>query len=144
MSEQAPINPDDEEKIIYHRRPRWKTRDERELEQALADWFQTEAVLDEKKGMHSLDTLISEVVARLPLDVPAHDPDILRKGWKAAAGDFISSNADLVSIVKGVATIQVLQPAMRYHLKQWEPALLEKLRAQFGQETVKSIKLIFG
>lgn len=135
----------DDEKIIYNRRPRRKSRADLDIEQALADWFQASPVLHETKNMHnSLAPLISEVIARLPLDAPPTDPDILRKGWQAAAGDFISGQANLVSLVKGVATVQVLQPAMRYHLKQWEPALLEKLRHQFGNDTVETIRFIFG
>lgn len=135
---------DDEERLIYHRRPRRVSRAGRERRQVLADWFQKGEELDEKSGIHPLDILINEVIAGLPLEIPASDPAVLRQGWQAAAGEFISSHAELVSIVKGVATIQVLQPAMRYHLKQWEPALLDKLRKQFGDEHVKSIRFVFG
>lgn len=134
----------DEEKLIYRRRLRWKTRAEAERDQAIADWFQTESTLDETEGMHPMEALISEVISRLPIEAAPIDPELLSKGWSNAAGPFISSQANLLSISNGVATIQVLQPAMRYQLKQWEASLLEKLRAEFGGQTIKSIKIILG
>lgn len=137
-------NPDANRHTGPKKRRRWKTRSERDREQAIADWFQVESVLDEKKGMQPIETLLNEVLARLPLGEPLSDPDLLRKGWKAAAGNFISSNADLVSIVRGVATIRVTQPSMRYHLQEWETAMLDKLQQQFGQEIVTSVKYILG
>ncbi|MEG1739943.1 MAG: DciA family protein [Akkermansia sp.] len=135
--------PPEGKKKVYSRRV-WKTSAQLDREQALADWFEATPAESETSGIRPLETIISEVLATLPLDTPSVDPDILRQGWKAAAGDFIGSQAELISIVKGVATIHVLQPSMRYHLLQWKNALLEKLRDQFGQETVTSIRFRVG
>lgn len=134
----------DEGKTFHYRRSRYKKKSLLAQEQAVADWFGIGAVLDEKSGIVPLEMLINQVVSSLPLEVPAIDSKILSKGWKIVAGDFISQNANLESIVNGIATIQVLQPAMRYHLKQWEPALIEKLKQQFGENAVHTIKYKLG
>ena len=122
----------------------WKSKDDLDLEQAFADWFGAGEAESETRGIRPLETVLSEVLSKLPLDSPSVDPDMLRKGWKAAAGDFIGSHAELISIVKGTAIIHVLQPAMRYHLEQWKPALLEKLRIEFGSENVREIRFRIG
>lgn len=122
----------------------WRSKDERDLDQAFADWFGAGKAESETTGIHPLETIISEVLSRLPLDSPSVDPEMLRKGWKAAAGDFIGAHAELVSIARGTAIIHVLQPAMRYHLEQWKAALLEKLRAEFGEAKVREIRFRIG
>lgn len=142
-NKESAFSPREETPRKYTRRI-WKSKADLELEQAYSDWFGAGAAESETRGIRPLETIISEALSKLPLDSPAVDPDMLRKGWKAAAGDFIGSHAELISIVHGTATIHVLQPAMRYHLEQWKAALLEKLRVEFGQENVKVIRFRIG
>ena len=120
------------------------SRDEQEVRQALADWFQAVPVFSETRNVHTAESLLGTILSKLPLDEEGMDPELLRKGWMAAAGPFLGKQACLVSLVKGVATIQVLQPAMNYHLQQWQGALLGKLRDQFGKDAVHSIRIRIG
>ena len=120
------------------------SRDEQEVRQALADWFQAVPVFSETRNVHTAESLLGAILSKLPLDEEGMDPELLRKGWMAAAGPFLGKQACLVSLVKGVATIQVLQPAMNYHLQQWQGALLGKLRDQFGKDAVHSIRIRIG
>ncbi len=121
------------------------SREEQDIRQALADWFQVAPpAYTETRNIHKVENLLGKILAKLPMEQEGMDPELLRKGWLAAAGDFIGKQANLISIVNGVAIIQVLQPALRYHLKQWEVPLLEKLKAQFGKTTVKAIKIRIG
>lgn len=120
------------------------SRDEREVRQALADWFQVSPGISETRNIHTAESLLGGILAKLPLNEEGMDPELLRKGWLSAAGPFLGKQANLLSIVNGVATVQVLQPAMRYHLQQWQGALLGKMKEQFGPEAVHSIRIRIG
>lgn len=138
--------PDRDRPDAYASPPRYDylSREEREVRQALADWFQATPALNETRNVHTVESLLGDILAKLPLDEEGMDPELLRKGWLAAAGPFLGRQANLLSIAKGVATVQVLQPAMRYHLIQWQGALLGKLKEQFGQNAVSSIRIRIG
>ena len=97
-----------------------------------------------RDDLHTAESLLGDILSRLPLDGDGMDPELLREGWLKAAGPFLGQQSNLLSIVKGVATIQVLQPAMRYHLQQWQGALLGKLKDQFGKDAVHSIRIRIG
>ena len=88
------------------------SRDEQEVRQALADWFQAVPVFSETRNVHTAESLLGAILSKLPLDEEGMDPELLRKGWMAAAGPFLGKQACLVSLVKGVATVQVIQPAL--------------------------------
>ena len=120
------------------------SRDEQEVRQALADWFQISPATSETRNLHTAESLLGDILSKLPLDGDGMDPELLRAGWLKAAGPFLGQQSNLLSIVKGVATIQVLQPAMRYHLQQWQGALLGKLKDQFGKDAVHSIRIRIG
>lgn len=139
-------SPDRDRPDPYASSPRYEylSRDEQEVRQALADWFQAPPVFSETRNVHTAESLLGIILSKLPLDEESMDPELLRKGWMTAAGPFLGKQANLVSIVKGIATVQVLQPAMRYHLQQWQGALLGKLKEQFGQDTVHSIQIRIG
>ena len=126
--------------------PRYEylSRDEQEVRQALADWFQVPPSTSETRNLHTAESLLGDILSKLPLDGEGMDPELLREGWLKAAGPFLGQQSNLLSIVKGVATIQVLQPAMRYHLQQWQGALLGKLKDQFGKDAVHSIRIRIG
>lgn len=143
---QSPYVPDRDRPDPYASPARYEylSRDERDMRQALADWFQVSPGTSETRNLHTAESLLGDILAKLPLDEEGMDPELLRKGWLAAAGPFLGQQANLLSIVKGVATVQVLQPAMRYHLQQWQGALLGKLKEQFGRDAVHSIKIRIG
>lgn len=147
MSPAYPYQPDRDRPDLYASPSRYEylSRDQQEVRQALADWFQIPPPrFNETRNVHTVESLLGDILAKLPLKEEVMDPEILRKGWLAAAGPFLGQQANLLSIVKGVAIIQVLQPAMRYHLQQWQGALLGKLKDQFGKDAVASIKIQIG
>jgi hypothetical protein len=42
---------------------------------------------------------------------------------------------------RGVLTVQVLQPSVRYELESnWRPKILAKLQERFGKKTVREVK----
>lgn len=118
--------------------------EEQEVRQALADWFQVSPIANATRNLHSADSLLGDILAKLPLDEVGMDPERLREGWMKAAGPFLGQHTNLLTIAKGVAVVQVLQPSMRYHLLQWQGALLGKLKEQFGKDVVQSIRIQIG
>ncbi len=70
--------------------------------------------------------------------------DQVRAAWKELAGDFIARHAEPVSVKGGQLVLRVTQPAMRFHLEQMKPMLLERVRAHFGGNTIKSVKFTLG
>lgn len=124
-------------------RKRYRSSGMRNQDQAFADWFGVTSADDTRKP-RNMERILADVLSRLPMDTPVMDPLELREAWKRAAGDFIGNQAELVSLVKGIAIVHVLQPAMRYHMMQWQGPLLEKLRQEFGHDAVRSIRFRIG
>lgn len=117
---------------------------EQDLRQALADWFQVPPTFSETRNIHQIGTLLGEITKKLPSLNVGLAPETLQKGWLAAAGPFLGKQANLLSISKGVAIIQVLQPAIRYHLEQWKAPLLAKLQKEFPGEDIKAVRIRIG
>lgn len=133
------------------RRYAWKRRKSKSLaekarEQAFADWLEAPLPIDEKKGVISLHDLLIKILPTVEkeLESPDMQQEQLAAGWKRASGDFIAHNAELISIKNGIAFIKVLQPSLRYQLIQWQGPLLEKLRKEFPELSLQSIKFNFG
>lgn len=122
----------------------YRSPTDRAREQAFADWLDVSLPFNEKKGVHSFYEVILQVLNRTKFDIAEVHKDHLADGWKRAAGEFISQNTDLISIKNGTAVVQVLQPSLRFHLNQWKSPLLEKLRNEFPQQNITTIKFIFG
>jgi len=72
------------------------------------------------------------------------DEERLRAMWKEVAGDFVARHATPVSLKGGCLTLQVLQPAMRFHLEQTRAVLLQKVQEAAGPGVVKSIRFQVG
>ena len=49
-----------------------------------------------------------------------------------------------MSVKGGHLVLRVTQPAMRFHLEQMKPMLLTRIKAQLGENRIKSIKFSLG
>jgi predicted nucleic acid-binding Zn ribbon protein len=56
----------------------------------------------------------------------------------------IAQHTSPVSLRKGELVLRVSQPAMRFHLEQMKPMLLERLRMQLGKDRLKAIRFTLG
>lgn len=121
-----------------------QSRDSFAREQTMADWLEVPLPTNEKQGIQSVADVLVQLIPKLNLKTSSLQPEELSEGWKRAAGDFISHNAQLVKLEKGAATIKVLQPTLRYQLNQMKPALLEKLQAEFPSIKINTIHFIYG
>lgn len=72
------------------------------------------------------------------------DEDQVKSAWKELAGDFISRHTEPLSIKGGHLVLRVTQPAMRFHLEQMKPMLLERIREALGAEKIHSIRFQIG
>ena len=68
----------------------------------------------------------------------------MRSAWKELAGEFIASHTEPISVKSGHLVLRVTQPAMRFHLEQMKPMLLTRIRAQLGENRIKSVKFSLG
>jgi hypothetical protein len=72
------------------------------------------------------------------------DEERLRQAWRSLAGDLVASQCEPVGLRRGEVSLRVLQPAMRFHLEQIKPMLLQRLRAELGDGRVRSVRFVLG
>lgn len=72
------------------------------------------------------------------------DEDQVRAAWRELAGDFISRHTEPLSIKGGHLLLRVTQPAMRFHLEQMKPMLLQGIREALGADRIQSIRFQIG
>jgi predicted nucleic acid-binding Zn ribbon protein len=83
---------------------------------------------------------LKKLIPRLGLANLLNEEQI-RAAWKEVVGEFLASHSAPVGIQRGVLTIQVLQPAIRYELdRTWKPEVLKKLQARFGANTIREVR----
>lgn len=72
------------------------------------------------------------------------DEERLRAVWSQVAGEMVARHTSPDSLKRGCLTLKVLQPAMRFQLEQMKGRLLQNLRAELGEDVVKSIRFSLG
>lgn len=117
---------------------------EYKMAHAHRDLFGAPPALGDKANMRSMEAILGEVLDNLPLANEQIAPDLLREGWERSAGAFISRQAELVSIADGIATIRTMQPAVRYELERMRRRLIEALCREFGENSVRTLRVRHG
>jgi predicted nucleic acid-binding Zn ribbon protein len=112
-------------------------------EEILREWRGGDEAPDLNKGIHAAKTFVSEILRAAGAEDGLHE-DQVRDAWKDLAGDFISRHTEPVSVRNGHLVLRVTQPAMRFHLEQMKPMLLTRIRAQLGEDRIKSVKFAHG
>lgn len=67
----------------------------------------------------------------------------LKEAWRQLAGDAVAAHCEPVALRRGVVELRALQPAMRFHLEQMKPVLLERLRRELG-DRVRGVRFLLG
>lgn len=59
--------------------PRYEylSRDEQEVRQALADWFQVPPSTNETRNLHTAESLLGDILSKLPLDGEGMDLSLI-------------------------------------------------------------------
>jgi Dna[CI] antecedent, DciA len=112
-------------------------------EEILREWRGCDEVTDLNKGISKAEHFIASILKSAGLE-DGLDEDQVRTAWKELAGDFIHRHTEPVSVKNGHLVLRVTQPAMRFHLEQMKPMLLTRIRAQLGENRIKSVKFALG
>jgi hypothetical protein len=112
-------------------------------EEILREWRGYDEVANLNKGISKAENFIAAILKSAGLE-DGLDEDQVRAAWKELAGDFIYRHTEPVSVKNGHLVLRVTQPAMRFHLEQMKPMLLTRIRAQLGENRIKSVKFALG
>lgn len=99
--------------------------------------------IDPDKNVVAASELLGGILAKLRLE-DGIEESRLRSAWKEVAGDFVAGQTEPVSFQKGVLTLKVLQPSMRFHLEQSRGELLARLKQALGKGKIREIRLTIG
>lgn len=122
---------------------RMRSRDDLIRQRAMADWEQLEASESDHDGIFSLETLARIIVQQYDFSSGVEAGQLL-EAWRTAAGDFISANAQLVSIKGGIALVRTTVPSLHHHLMHSRKVLIEKLNRALPEQSIKDIKIQYG
>ena len=109
----------------------------------MRDWIGGHFPRDLNRNISEPEAYIESILEKVGMK-GGLDEDRVKEAWKELAGGVIAKQTEPVSIRKGCLTLKVLQPAMRYHLEQLKPQLLKKLKAELGEDNIKSLRLTVG
>lgn len=112
-------------------------------EEILREWRGCDEALDLRSGVHGAESFITAILHSAGLQDGLHE-DQVRATWKELAGDYIARHSEPVSVKNGHLVLRVTQPAMRFHLEQMKPLLLERIRSQLGQDRIQSVTFTLG
>lgn len=112
----------------------------------LGEWRGCDEAGDLNAGTHQANEFVAAVLRALRANGAADglDEEEVRSAWKELAGDFIARHAEPASVKGGHLVLRVTQPAMRFHLEQMKPLLLERIQHRFGAERIRSVKFSLG
>jgi len=95
------------------------------------------------RNIHQPEEYLSDLLKGLGLS-EGIDEVRLKEAWSRVAGEFVSKHTVPESLRKGVLTLRVLQPAMKFHLQQMSGQLLKNLHKELGQGVVKQVIFKIG
>ncbi len=123
---------------------RIKSRSRGEVDQALSDFFGMPPELSTMANMRSMESLLSEISSNLAFTVESIAPEILNDAWREAMGDYLATQAQLVSLTKGVAVLRTAHPAVRFELTRLKRDIVMRLNKRFGEKSVRSVRIMHG
>ncbi len=89
-----------------------------------------------------LGDVLGKLLPKLGIATRIQEADILA-AWSGIVGDFIAQHSQPERLVSGTLHIRVMQPSVHYELDRvWKPEIIRKLRAQFGEHTIRDIRFI--
>ena len=112
-------------------------------DEILREWRGCDEAIDLNGRVSKAERFVSAILRAAGAEEGLHE-DQVKAAWKELAGDFISRHSEPVSVKNGHLVLRVTQPAMRFHLEQMKPMLLQRIREQLGQDRVRSVKFTLG
>lgn len=112
-------------------------------EELVSNWLGCEKPLNFNKNVSTAGDWVDEIL-RKQFFADSLDEEEVKAAWKEIAGEFIGANTEPVSAKEGNLILRVTQPAMRFHLEQMKPELLQRIRERFGEDKIKSVRFSLG
>jgi len=120
------------EKLRFHAR-----------EQALRDLQEAYSAPNLNRNVNEakdfLGSIIKEIGAKEGIE-----HEVLISSWNKIAGDFVAKHAEPCALKRGILTLRVLQPSMRFHLEELKGKLLKNLQTELGKNVVKQVRFTIG
>jgi len=120
-----------------------KSRRDAIREEILREWRGGDEPSNLDSGIHRPADFITAILRAAGAEDGLHEDEV-RATWKELAGDFVASHTQPVSVKGGHLVLRVTQPAMRFHLEQMKPLLLERIKVRLGADKIHSIKFALG
>lgn len=122
---------------------RHNNRASRIREEILREWRGCDVSDNLNAGVHTPSEFVTAILRAAGMEDGLSEESV-RSAWKDLAGDFIARHTEPVSVKNGHLVLRVTQPAMRFHLEQMKPMLLNQIRSQLGENRIKSVKFTLG
>lgn len=120
-------------------------RQSRYDDQAYSDFYGVQPELAVSRNTRDVASVLGELLGTLKLEVSEMAPELLADTWKRAAGPVLGLRSQLVSVVKGVATVRTSHPVVHRELQMMQRALLAALKREMGDaSTVTSLRVVRG
>ena len=115
-------------------------------EEILGEWRGCDEAGDPNAGVHRANEFVAAILSGLRAAGAADGLDEVevRAAWKELAGEFIARHAEPLTVKGGHLVLRVTQPAMRFHLDQMKPMLLERIQHRLGATRIRSVKFTLG
>ena len=127
------------------KRRRGPARSAREAERAriIEQWRGVGLPVDLDQNVTKASDLLAGILSKLSLEEGIEESR-LRTAWRDVAGEFVAGQTEPVSLRKGVLTLKVLQPSMRFHLEQSRTQILARLQQALGKKKIREVRLTIG
>lgn len=127
------------------RAERCSSRKSRYDGQAYSDFYGVLPELAVSRNTRDIASVLGELLSSMKLEVSEMAPDLLADTWKRAAGPVLGLRSQLVSVVKGVATVRTAHPVVHRELHMMQRALLSALNRELGDaSTVTALRVMRG
>ena len=114
------------------------TRGEGEHRQALADLYGDLPLPSTGGGVRNIRSILSEV--DLGITGESLAPELLSQAWSSAVGEFVSTQAHLISLSNGTAVVHTSHPAVRFELQRQNRRLIAALNSFLGEGCVQKVR----
>lgn len=113
-------------------------------EEILREWRGFDEAADLNHRVHAAAGFIDTILHGIAGAGDGLDEEAVRSAWKELAGEFVARHSEPVSVKNGHLVLRVTQPAMRFHLEQHKPLLLERIRTRLGSGRIQSVRFTLG
>ena len=121
-----------------------KSEQKRIRARVLGEWRRARVERNTSSYEHPVADLIPGIVRSIGIQDQI-TAEAITEEWQSIVGSFLGANSRPVKLQGRVLTIAVLQSTLLYMLEQeFKREILAKVRARFGEKTVRDVKFTVG